>query len=117
MIRWPLFVASLMSGCAGWTPVQQGLIGAQIACIAADYRQTSNWLSDGDEHRYEANPVLGSHPSADKLRAAAAVRLAGTAYLAHALKPEQRVIVFGALDVISCSVVGHNQYLGARVNF
>lgn len=116
MLRWPLLAAYLcLTGCAGWTPIQKGLLATYETCTVADALQTHSALQTGRFH--EVNPVLGSKPSNEKLIGATVVRVGASGYLAYKLRPEQRIPVFGAIDVIACGVVVRNHMIGARINF
>lgn len=107
-------VWAALTGCAtgplaSWSRTDQALFAVNLGCHGVDYWQTEWALENGYE---EGNPLLGSHPSDEKLLAGKAV--AGALAWWAGRDDEKRTASLIALTVPCLAIVAHNYSEGAR---
>jgi len=106
----------LVSGFAfaedsSWTKGQKILLGTYLVAETIDYFQTREILAN--DKFYETNPLITDKESCNL------VFLAGTGIVilsAHFF-PKWRTGILVVANIIEWSYVGHNNYIGVRINF
>lgn len=113
----------LISGCSGmhlkgndpWTKEQKVMQGASIVLRTMDWGTTLDMV-DRPEY-YEANPVLGKHPSKGNINTYFAASMLLNYVLADYLPSKTRTYWLGLNIAISAVCVGNNYNIGLRMNF
>lgn len=108
LIAWLLAI----TGCSTWRAPEQRAFAFSVACRSYDMVQT-DWAL---EHGYrETNPLLGDHPSDNKLMAYTAGTLGATYLFADRFKTsEDRVIAILLATAPCVYAVVHNHQEGVR---
>lgn len=99
-----------------WTKTEKQLFAANTALITLDYATTYNLLYQQENFR-EINPLLGEHPSKEKLVLFALSKIALSYVLVDRLNHDKRkklLITFTAINLIGPV---NNFTLGARIQF
>lgn len=90
---------------------------AQVAVtttLLMDWHQTRQIAAQPNKY-YEMNPVLGSHPSTDKVNAYFAGAIVGSAIVAYLLpSPWRQGLQYGTIAV-ELVVIGRNKSIGLRL--
>jgi hypothetical protein len=111
--------ASLFSSpaaAADWSATDTILTGAALATIALDWGQTRTIARNPDKYR-ETNPILGPHPSLDRVNAFFALSMLATVGIAIALPPRDRKIFLGGVAIVETAFVIHNHGIGIRASW
>jgi hypothetical protein len=95
-------------GRAGWRSVANTM-------IILDWAQTKHIATDDDY--YEANPILGKHPSASEVDNFFAASLLLTNLVGGFLPVVYQTTWFKVVSVTRAGVVAHNAYLGVDFRF
>lgn len=107
----------LLAGCshlpvaASWDKADIALGATFLALKATDYRQTSYGAARPERYR-EGNPLLGEHPSQEKIDLCFALSSAAELGIAHYLPPKYRKAWLIALSIISGAAVYNNYSIG-----
>jgi len=96
------------------TKVQYGIL---TALSFGDYVTTRNLLSRKDEGFYEANPLLGKHPSEGTLAAAFVASSLVNYYFMNLEDDRKRNTAFFGIMIIRGLVLHNNLSIGARLEF
>ncbi|MFA6125432.1 hypothetical protein [Sphingomonas sp.] len=100
-----LLLLSMLTGCANMTPAEDIAFGTLIGCNAYDAALTMHAMDRGFA---EGNPLLGSHPSDEKI-IISKVLLAGIAWWAVDAMDEKRSVPALLIATIPCGwAVYHN---------
>jgi hypothetical protein len=106
-----LFCALALSACSIWHPPEQRAFAFAATCHAVDLVQT-DWAL---EHGYrEMNPLLGDHPSDNRLIAHKAAVMVATWGIAEQFSGEDRWKAILVTTIPCIIAVGHNYSEGAR---
>jgi hypothetical protein len=97
-----------------WTPVQIALAAVSSVEVLADWGQTRDVLARGG---HELNPVLGPHPTPERLAAYNAFAISGMLGVGALLAPQWRTVWFASVAVMEAVSVGRNAMLGFHVSF
>ena len=91
-----------------WTPTEKVLLATSWVAIYADYTSTVDILDHGG---YERNPLIGSHPSNEKLLVMGITSQIIAITIAH-FWPETRVWILGGKTAIhtGCAIHNNNEY-------
>ncbi len=124
-----LFIfASSAAALDPWTKTDTAFQAAVVATQIADWSQTRyaarswNWKAEGrgnGTHAYykENNPLLGEHPSGDKVDSYFAVSIVGNALVSAILPNPYRRIWQTISIVYEANVVRRNYQVGVRMRF
>lgn len=99
-----------------WTKANTALEATYLAGHLIDYAQTLQ-ISRDPEHYYEINPILGSHPSTERVHAYMVG--SGLAHVAIAYllpKPYREIFQSGTL-MLKIGIVKHNADIGLQWRF
>ena len=99
-----------------WDSASKYLAGSALASTLADWSETRYIAKHPDEF-YEANRVLGKHPTTGKVDAYFAGSIALTYFIADQLPSNYRKIFLGSISVVEISFVNHNKSLGIGWSF
>lgn len=115
-----LLVAVLFHGCAQaqpreWTTEEKAWAAAWLAVRAADWAQTREIARNPDRF-WEANPLLGRHPTLGQVNRHFIVSTGLGLAVAHYL-PEHRKSMFQLWFAIEGAVVLHNLRVGVSIRF
>lgn len=80
-----------------------------------DWRQTKQGLEK--ENRYELNPLLGKHPSGEKVDTIISLALISHTFIAYALPPKYRLFWQHLFIYIESCAVIYNYHIGVRFLF
>lgn len=107
-----------LSGCAngGWTTEDSYRQAGFVAITGIDWMQTRKIAKNPDEY-HEHNPILGSHPSTEKVDAYFAAGIVTHTAIAMALPPEYRKWWQYVFIGIEAGVVASNFSIGLGAGF
>jgi hypothetical protein len=114
-----LLIACLfLSGCAngGWSTEDSYRQAGVIALSGVDWMQTRKIAKNPDKY-YEKNPLLGEHPSTEKVDVYFAASIAANTAIAMALPPEYRKWFQYVSIGVEAGVVANNFSIGLGVGF
>ena len=96
---------------------QDPLMWTTEALLLADYAQTRQGMERPDKY-HELNPMLGAHPSTDKVNAYFAT-WAASVYFSDKLFQDKRnrTLFLIAVSSVEATVIAHNLRLGLQVRF
>jgi hypothetical protein len=102
-----------------WTTEEKSWFAASTVAQIVDYQTTRNFLyqQPASKGYYEANPIIGPHPSPNRLAAFEIGTLIGSYLLADWLPHDYRLLYLQAHTIVEIAVVGHNLSVGARIQF
>ena len=106
-----LIIILILTGCGHsrpWTTGEKVLLGASVLASYADYRTTTNVLDNGG---YEMNPLIGKHPSKERLALFLISSEVITIALAHYF-PRYRKFLLGGKTAINTGCAIHNSQVG-----
>lgn len=130
LLLFPLSLSSCAS--APWTRGDTYRQTAIIALQVADWRQTRRIASEQVPERYtehpdgsserlyayprfrEVNPILGEHPSREKVDAYSAAGIVGNAAISYALSPPYREWWQWLSIIVEGAFVAHNISIGVK---
>ena len=100
----------------GWTTEEKSWFAAAEVFHVTDYLTTRNMLY-AQQGYYETNPILGAHPSPDRLNLWFAGWLIGNYFISDALSHEHRLLWLKIYTAIEVGATANNLYIGARLTF
>ena len=100
----------------GWTKEEKSWFAAAEVFHVTDYLTTRNMLY-AQQGYYETNPILGAHPSPDRLNIWFAGWLVGNYFISDALSHEHRLLWLKIYTAIEVGATANNLYVGARITF
>jgi len=103
----------------GWTDEEKTWFVASEVAQVIDYQTTRNFLyqQPASKGYYEANPIIGPHPSPNRLAAFEVGTLIGSYFFADWLDHDKRLNWLKWHTTIEFIVIGHNLSIGAEIKF
>ena len=98
-----------------WTRSDTYREATYLTLLAIDWSQTRNFLRD--PHYYELNPILGKHPSQDKVDAAVILTGLGHYLIARILPTEYRKAFQYVAIGVELGAVTHNYSIGVEIKY
>jgi hypothetical protein len=98
-----------------WSEDEKRLFYVHSALVVADWSQTRQIAKNPLDYR-EYNPILGKHPSVEKVDLLFAASLVGSYYLFDSMDENRQKYLITA-SIVRGVVVGHNLNLGLRIGF
>jgi hypothetical protein len=98
-----------------WTADDTAREAAYQTLAAVDWAQTLNIQTDPTRH--ELNPILGQHPSQNKINKYFIITGLGHAAIAYMLSPTYRKIFEISTITLEVGTVGHNITVGVGMKF
>ena len=113
-----IIVCLFLSGCAngGWSTEDSYRQVGVVALSGVDWMQTRKIAKNPDEY-HENNPILGEHPSTEKVDVYFAASIAAHTAVAMALPPEYRKWFQYISIGVQAGVVASNFSIGLGVGF
>lgn len=116
-----LLPATLQAEERVWSKTEVSLLVAYQAARFVDWRQTLNIAKqrnpDGSHVWYEANPLLGRHPSVGRVNTHYAISAIGVTALAHYLPNRYRKPFLTGAVVFEVAIVARNYNLGIAMRW
>ena len=118
MMKIVLIIAIFVMGCAngGWSREDTYRQAGVVTLSGIDWMQTRKIAKNPDDY-YERNPLLGSHPSTEKVDAYFAASIAAHTVVSAALPPEYRKWWQYVSIGVEAGVVASNFSIGLGVGF
>ena len=101
----PIIFILIISGCASWSTHDKMLAVASFGASYADYHTTRDILDNGG---YEMNPLIGKHPSNEKLAAYMLTTQLITIAIAHFWEDYRTEILMGKTFINTGCAVHNN---------
>jgi hypothetical protein len=113
-----LIACLFLSGCAngGWSTEDSYRQAGFVALTGIDWMQTRKIAKNPDDY-YERNPILGEHPSTEKVDIYFPACIAAHTMVAMALPPEYRKWWQYVAIGVEAGVVASNLSIGLGVGF
>ena len=113
-----ILISVFISGCAngGWSTADTYRQSGVVALMGIDWAQTRKIAQNPDKYS-EMNPVLGSHPSTEKVDAYFLTCAAAHTVVSMVLPPEYRVLWQYIWIGLEAGTVAHNASIGLGVGF
>lgn len=94
----------------------KALFTASTIALVADWSQT-RYIAAHPDRFYEQNPILGRHPSKQKVDLYFAGTIVGNYLIADALPSRYRKLWLGGVLAIELLLVAHNKHIGIKFHF
>jgi len=102
----------------GWTDEEKAWFAASELVQVVDYQTTRNILyNQSNRDYYEVNPIVGHHPSPNRLMAFEIGTLVGNYFFTDWLEHDNRITWLKWHTTIEMIVIQHNVSIGARISF
>jgi hypothetical protein len=113
-----LAFACLLFGCASepWDSTDRVLGVTALGASVIDWGQARS-IAKHPAQFEEANPILGKHPSREKVDAYFIGVIGGGYLVADMLSPGYRKLLLGGAVIVEISAVRHNRSIGVGFSF
>ena len=99
-----------------WDKTDYSLAAAALTLSTVDWMQTRNIANHPNEF-YELNPIIGKHPSTEKVNTYFISMIIVGAGIAYALPSRWRKVWLGSCTALELGVTAHNFDIGIGLRF
>lgn len=100
-----------LQGCSTVQPTNKALFTTSTVLLAVDWAQT-RYIASHPEEFHEKNPLLGRHPSVNKVDAYFAGVMAANLLLYNVLPEKYQKYWFTGLSIVEVGAIGNNLLIG-----